>query len=247
MWIFCCGMQRSGSTLQFQLTAQLVETAGLGKRVEWVKPERFSKLRKQLAAEPSWKVFKIHVCTDKMAKEFYRDNAIGVYTYRDLRDVFVSTMRKYERSFDDLFASDFLDDCLEQYRRWTTLPHVLTAKYEEMISNLPAEVERLASHLGITLRAEVYRQIADEHSLARQKERIDETIKHGDLREGVVKGMFYNPVTNLHTNHIHEGAIGGWKEVLSREQARCIEAKAADWLIAHGYELEYEASATPNV
>ena len=42
MWIFCCGMERSGSTVQFQISAQLVEDAGLGKRVEWVKAERVS-------------------------------------------------------------------------------------------------------------------------------------------------------------------------------------------------------------
>jgi hypothetical protein len=237
MWIFCCGMQRSGSTLQFQLTARLVETAGLGRRVEWVRPGRFGQLRNRLAGEPSWKVFKIHVCSPAMAAEFRRDNATGVYTYRDLRDVFVSTMRKYARGFDELFASDFLEGCLEQYRRWTALPRVLTTRYEDMIADVPAEVERIAAHLGITLSADVYRDIAREHSLEQQRERIDEAVKSGDLREGIVKGTFYNPRTNLHTNHIHEGAVGGWKHVLADAQVERLEAKAGSWLVAHGYAL----------
>jgi len=240
MWIFCCGMQRSGSTLQFQLTARLVEVAGWGRRVEWAKPERFGKLRRQFANDPCWKVFKIHVCTDQMAKEFQRGNAMGVYTFRDLRDVIVSTMRKYELSFDKLMGGNFLDNCLEQYRRWTALPRVLTSKYEDMIANLPREVERIAGHLGVALSAETYQQIAAEHTLAQQKERIEASIKKGELREGVVKGMFYDPNTNLHTNHIHEGAVGGWKEVLSPGQAQCLEDKTADWLVAHGYELAGE-------
>lgn len=237
MWIFCCGMQRSGSTLQFQITARLVEEAGLGRRVEWVKPERFGKLRKELANEEGWKVFKIHVCTDKMAKEFKHGNAMGVYTYRDLRDVFVSTMRKYDTSFAQLYEGGFLEDCLEQYRRWTALPRVLTSKYEDMIADLPREVARIAAHLGLDLPAETYEHIANEHTLERQKERIAEAINNGALVEGVIKGMFYNPDTNLHTNHIHEGAVGGWKNVLSAAQAAQIEDEAGDWLVAHGYEL----------
>jgi hypothetical protein len=240
MWVFCCGMQRSGSTLQFQLTAHLVEAARLGRRVEWVRPGDFPNLRDQLAPEPGWKVFKIHVCTPEMAAEFNRNNAMGVHTYRDLRDVFVSTMRKYQQTFEDLMAGGFLALCLEQHQQWTGLPRVLATKYEDMIANLPAEVERLAAHLGIAVGADTCRQIAEEHSIDRQRARIEESARTGDLREGILKGMFYNPVTNLHTNHIHEGAVGAWAHVLSPAQVQRLEAEAGDWLVEHGYELAGE-------
>ncbi|MFQ5632245.1 MAG: sulfotransferase domain-containing protein, partial [bacterium] len=120
MWIFCCGMQRSGSTLQFQITAQLVEEAGLGKRVEWVKHKRFPKLRKKYAAYEGWKVFDNHTCTDAMKEEFHRQNAMGVYVFRDLRDVIVSKIRKYSQSFEQLWNVGFLDNCLQQYHNWTS-------------------------------------------------------------------------------------------------------------------------------
>ena len=243
MWVFCCGMQRSGSTLQFQLTAHLVEAVGLGRRVEWVRPGDFPNLRDQVAAEPGWKVFKIHVCTPEMAAEFHRDNAMGVHTYRDLRDVLVSTMRKYQRTFDDLMASGFLAHCLDQHQQWTALPHVLATKYEDMIANLPAEVERLAAHLGIAVSADTCRQIAEEHSIDQQRARIEESTRTGDLREGIVKGMFYNPVTNLHTNHIHEGAVGAWTQILDASQVARLESEAGDWLVAHGYELAGKGGA----
>jgi hypothetical protein len=223
--------------LQFQVTAKLVEAAGLGRRVEWVKPAQFPELRDQLAAEAGWKVFKIHVCTSEMEAEFHRNNAMGVHTYRDLRDVFVSTMRKYQRTFDQLIAGGFLALCLEQHQQWTSLPHVLTTRYEDMIADLPAEVERLAAHLGIDVSADTCRQIANEHSIDRQRARIEEAIQTGDLREGVLKGMFYNPVTNLHTDHIHEGAVGAWAHILDAAQIERLEAEAGDWLIEHGYEL----------
>lgn len=236
-------MQRSGSTLQFQLTARLVEAAGLGRRVEWAKPDQFPDFRDRLASEPGWKVFKIHVCTPEMAAEFRAGHARGVYTYRDLRDVIVSTMRKYQRSFDDLIANGFLDHCLEQHQRWTTLPRVLSTRYENMVADVPAEVERLAAHLGIAVTPGTCRQIAQEHSIDHQRTRIEEATRTGDLREGIVKGMFYNPVTNLHTNHIHEGAVGAWAQILDAAQVERLEAEAGHWLVEHGYELAGKAGA----
>jgi len=237
MWIFCCGMQRSGSTLQFQITAQLVEAAGLGKRVEWVKPELFGKLRKAHATEPGWKVFKMHVCTEKMAKEFHRQNAMGIYVYRDLRDVMVSMMRKYDMAFDALLDRGFVDDCLLQYQRWTSLPRVLVSKYETMMADLASEVERIAAHLGIALGAEQYRQIATEHGIEQQRQRIEHAKNSSNLRRGVVDSVRFDPHTNLHTNHIHEGEIGGWKKALAHEQIARLEYKGGAWLRAHGYEL----------
>ncbi|NUO78598.1 sulfotransferase domain-containing protein [candidate division KSB1 bacterium] len=237
MWIFCCGMPRSGSTLHFQMTAQIVEEAGLGRRVEWVKPKLFRELRNQYAEDASWKVFKTHYCTETMTKEFRRRNAVGLYIYRDLRDVFVSAMRKYELTFELMWQRPFLDNCLEYYETWTSLPNVMVSKYEEMMADLPAEVGRIAAHLGLQLEAGQCHQIAAAYSLERQKERIEEATHQGNLRPRTVDGPLYDPHTQLYTNHIHSGEIGGWKEVLSSEQVTRLETKAGHWLVAQGYEL----------
>ena len=236
MWIFCCGMQRSGSTLQFQITSRLVEDAGLGKRVEWTKPDRFNKLRKKYATDEGWKVFKNHNCTEKMEKEFRRQNAMGVYSYRDLRDVYVSTMRKNNVTFEQLWQVKFLEQCLRQYQQWTALPQVLTSKYETMMIDLPGEVARIAAHLGIAVDLEKCRQIAVEHDIEHQKERIEDAKRAGRLKHGYANAYF-DPDTNLHTNHIYSGAVGGWQGVLTEEQVGKIEALAGDWLVARGYAL----------
>lgn len=244
MWIFCCGMRRSGSTVQFQFTARLVEEAGLGRRVEWVRPAEFGRLRKQLAGINHWKVFKSHICTEKMAREFKRNNAMGVYIYRDLRDVFVSTMRKYNLSFDDLFARGLLQDCVRQYRLWTALPRVLVSKYEEMMAGMQTEVARIARHLGIAIDAETCARIAAEHSVEKQKERIEQARRSGNLRKGVADSLF-DPQTNLHVNHIQSGAPGGWRQILTRDQISRIEAEFGEWLAAHGYPLSCELDRIP--
>ena len=171
MWVFCCGMQRSGSTLQYQIAARLVEQAGLGQRLEWVEPGRFPELRDRYADVPGLKVFKNHVCTDAMAAEFARGNAVGIYSYRDPRDVFVSNMRKYACSFEVLWCGGFLETSLLNYRRWTGLPRVLVSRYESMIGDLPAEVQRIAAHLGIEVDAQACRRLAEEHTMEKQRQR----------------------------------------------------------------------------
>jgi hypothetical protein len=236
MWIFCCGMQRSGSTVQFQIAAQLVEEAKLGKRVEWVKAERFPELRQKYAEYPGWKVFKHHICTDEMASEFHQRTAMGVYVYRDLRDVCVSTMHKYSMTFEQLWDSGFLADCLQQFQKWTSLPRMLVSKYEEVVRDLPREVERIATHLGMSLEPQRYEQIAAEYVIAKQMQRIEDAKRAGRLQQGFADALF-DPHTNLHTNHIHSGEIGSWKEVLSADQIAVIENSAHDWLAMHGYEL----------
>src|SRR5512140_348662 len=136
-------MRRAGSTLQFQLGARLVEEAGRGGRVDWAPPQEFPALRARYAEDPGWKVFKNHVCTTAMADELLAGRAIGLYIYRDLRDVMTSAMRKYDRSFEDLWDDGVLRGCLANFERWTRLPRVLVSRYEDVIADPATEVERI--------------------------------------------------------------------------------------------------------
>lgn len=240
MWVFCCGMQRSGSTLQFQIAARLVEEAALGRRVEWVEPRKFPELRAKYANLDGWKVFKNHVCTDEMAAEFARGDAVGIYSYRDLRDVFVSNMSKYSSRFDQFWYAGFLEATLQNYQRWTRLPRVLVSRYEAMVADVPSEVGRIASHLGLSLDAEACRRIASEYSMERQKERIERFSQGGELVQGYA-GARYDPESMLHTDHIQGGRVGGWQGRLSLREVALLESAAGNWLLEHGYALSVPA------
>lgn len=243
MWIFCCGMERSGSTVQFQITAQLVEDAGLGKRVEWVKAEEFPKLLEKYDSYNDWKVLKSHRFNNEVCSEFQKNNAKAVYIYRDLRDVFVSMMRKNSLSFEQLWGSGFLDRCLSEFYKWTSLPGILVSKYEEMVADLPGEVERIALHLGLKSDPKKCQAIASDFTLERQLERIEKSKGKEALRQGYANGPHFDPHTNLHTNHIHSGEIGGWEGLLIAEQVALIENKTRNWLLAQGYELTLSTSS----
>jgi len=230
-------MMRSGSTLQFQIIAHLVEEAGLGKRLGWTPPPRFPEVREQYTDYPGWKVFKVHVCTRPMRAEFNRGNASGVYIFRDIRDVMVSAMRRQSKSFEQLWQENYIGVCLRNFYKWTRLPGVLVSKYEQMILDVPAEVSRIAAHLGIAIDDATCEKVAAEYAITKQKERIE--LFRSALAPEYQSGQdpIFDAVTLLHINHIHSGQTGEWKLVLSPSQISLIEGEARDWLVTNGYEV----------
>lgn len=241
MWIFCGGMTRAGSTLQFQLAAHLVERAGLGARVEWAPPEDFPSLKEKYVGQPGWKVWKTHSCTDDVVAEFRANNARGVYIFRDVRDVIVSQMRKHELSFDAVSEQGILSAILDNFGRWTTVGGVLVSCYEDMVEDVPEEVARIAAHLEIAVSPEETEQIASQYTVERQRNRIREAKTAGSLRRTEDGGGVYDPVSNLHLDHFFSGQSGEWRSALAPEQVALIEDRAGDWLVANGYQLSASA------
>jgi hypothetical protein len=228
-------MERSGSTVQFQIAAELVETAGMGTRIDWVPPNEFPATREKHRGRTDLLVFKNHVCTPEMAAEFARGNARGLYIYRDLRDVMVSKMRKTEAPFEALWNGNFIARCLSNFDRWTQLPGVLVSRYEEMVDDLASEVDRIAAHLGLKLSKQQREQVADRFSIERQRERISAAVSAGSMRGAF--GQKCDRHSILHSDHIHSAESGAWRDQLTRRQVALIEQLAGDWLTAHGYAI----------
>lgn len=230
---------RSGSTLQYQITARLVEEAGLGKRLDWAEPEEFPLIREQLKRDDSsWKVFKAHTCTDEMIEEFEQGNAMGVYIYRDLRDVVVSHMTKASMDLDTVFKSGFVEACLEHYQRWVQLSRLLVSQYELVVDDIAGEVNRISNHLGITLESDKIQEIANDFSIENQKARIQEFV---DMKQ--IGRHRVDPHSLLHSNHISSGKVGRWREELNQKEVWQIEKKAGSWLAEHSYPLSEPPTA----
>ena len=194
-------------------------------------------LRVKHAEYAGWKVFKCHTYTDEIGSEFDQQNAKGVYVFRDPRDVFASWIRKNSTTFEHLWRQGVLEDCLHNFQKWTSLSQVVVSKYEELITDLPAEVQRIAVHLGISLDRKEYQRIASSHTIERQQERIEESVRTSNLQQGDPNGPLFDPHTLLHTDHINSGEIGAWKGVLTPRQAALVESKARNWLISNGCEV----------
>jgi hypothetical protein len=236
MWVFCGGMHRSGSTLQFQIAATLVEDAGIGKRIEWAKPDLFPHVRDKTADLSGLKVFKSHNCTEEIIAEFEKQNAVGVYIFRDIREVTASYMRKHSARFEAILKAGLIERSLENYHRWTALNGVLISKYEEVVLDLHNEVKRIASHIGVSLPDEHYHRISEDLALDNQIQRI-KRFSRTTAKEARAGKSIFDPRTLLHLNHITSGTNGNWQNALSQEQIALIESKTANWLLRNGYKL----------
>lgn len=240
MWVFCCGMYRSASTLQFQITARLVKENQLGQQVGWIDANRFSEMRDAYANVEGLKVIKVHRCTPSIASEFMHNQAIGIYTFRDIRDVYVSSMSQRMKPFDSIWAEGFIENCLEEYSRWTQLPNVLISRYEEIIENLPKEVKRIANHIGISMDSQQYEAIAADYSLPSQQRRIEKfkqqllqiELDPNDHRELV---DYHDEENLLHLNHIASGKTERWKEHLSTQEVELVEQRVETWCAENGF------------
>lgn len=236
MWIICCGMKRSGSTLQYQIAAHLVEMTGKGTRVGWA--DTFEEVQAQHpdnTSNPRWKVYKNHNYSASMGAALTDGRAKGIYMYRDLRDVFVSFMHKQNASFERLWTRDILRELVENYAQWTQQPNVLVSRYETMMADVSGEVSRIAAHLGLTITPEEAKQIAAEYSVTKQLERIEQADNLQVSRQ--TKGVGFDRHTLLHENHISEeqGQVGQWKTALTPEQVSLIENRYGAWMKANGY------------
>lgn len=234
--------------MQFQIVCRLVEEAGIGGHIAALTAEpmvdgdlkskvldRFPDLLERHDSDPGWKVFKSHSCSPSMSALFAAGQAVGVYSFRDLRDAVVSAarMRQAPRLLSERWRLErFVETTLESCRAWTRLPRVLETKYEEMVLDLPGEVQRIAGHLGLSPGRETCERIASDLTLEKQRRRTEESRKKWPS-----SGAFFDPDTLLHTEHIGTGEIGGWRRALTPGQVAVIEERGGGWLLERGYEL----------
>lgn len=241
MWVFCCGMYRSASTLQFQITAHLVRSHQLGQQIGWIDANRFPELRSLHQNTAGLNVIKVHRCTEAIITEFNQNRAIGIYSFRDLRDVYASMMTQRMKSFEFLWQDGFLTECLDNYRCWTTQPNVLVSRYQAILEDLPAEVQRIAAHLGVAIDRQQAQQIAADFTLDIQQTRITQfrqrllasPLEPNDHREIV---DYHAEESLLHINHIGAVKPGQWQSDLSNDQVDLIERAIQAWCQENGYD-----------
>jgi hypothetical protein len=233
MLIICCGMMRSGSTLQYQLTVAILEKTGKGTGYGEIRNSNCQELLEKYSSTPM-QVVKVHQFRHlKGVKKAIADKqAKGIYSYRDIRDVTVSLMKMRKATFERLiFETREITECIRDFYNWTNLDEMLISRYEIMINNLPQEVFKIAEHLNIDISQEDTQEIADNYSIERQKKRIQKwkTSKSND--------NLYDPKSLLHANHINSGQGNQWNQILTPIQVAYLESISKEWLSLVNYPL----------
>lgn len=230
-WVFCCGMKRSGSTLQYQITKEIVESAGVGKAIGGVYRSTFNDVYDKYAEDDGLLVVKCHDYFSDMQRLSDAQKVKAIYSYRDIRDVIVSMLNATDQSFWHLMRAGFVERMLNNYQHWTTMQDVMVTQYENMVADVPAEVSKIARFLEISLDEQTSKDIAERYELKRQKERIEK----GNFPVTETGRIKPDPQSLLLHRHINSGASEQWRHALTAMQIGLIEDIAEQWMIAHKY------------
>ena len=249
MIIVCCGMPRSGSTLQFNIVWQVMESAGLGRRVDWRIGSAWERASEELAAmarEQQSHVIKIHAVPE--ALKAIADEAPHrirfAYVHRDIRDVVVSLQSKFGYSVTKAIRRIGSSVELEEWLARRPPGHVLVQDYERLLTRLPEAVGEVARFFGAELSAPEIARIAAELDInkAYARSRARKVPFEGIRRRLNFllgrKTAFADDELMLHPGHVseHRGQIGIWRERLTGNDLAAVESMF-EARIRHGFHV----------
>lgn len=240
MWIICSGMIRSGSTWQYMVASHLAEQYMGGLRFGFFDAHVIKQANRE-AIQNGPRVFKIHSMDRRLGCLLDRGEAIGIYSYRDIRDVAVSSMKKWSLSLTNLLEDGRLQYAIDADRFWKAQKRTLVQRYDLIINDPIRAVEQIAQHLGIMVPETACNELSTRYSLKRSRERC-RSLETSLIARGI-DIQRENPVdirdkfSELHWDHIQSGKNDRWRYELSLEQQQIISETFKDWLVDNRYPL----------
>lgn len=249
MLVICCGMPRSGSTLQFNIVWKVLSISRTGDKLEWRPANEWRADDAELRAAASGEKFyalKTHHPTAELKDIAQHSGAKLVYCHRDLRDVVHSMKVKFD--FSTLRAIQRVSESLE-VEKWlhefaADGGSVLAQDYARLLHDLPGSVREVEQFFGIRLSDADRDAIVAELSIDNAyKESRAKTVRFEHLRRRVGRllgrrPVFANEALMLHPRHVseHKGQIGVWRDNLSARELSEIENAFGERL-SQGFEL----------
>ena len=249
MYVFCCGMHRSGSTWQYLVASHLIETKKAGRRLGVMNhEEEFAAFdRSSRPAPGDWLVLKMHTPRQAFADALAAGRALGIYSYRDLRDVVFSLIQMHESTFDEfVLKKNGLPPLIESDKFWRAQPGTLIQSYAEITQQPAASVQAIAQHVQVPLAAGEAEQLAQQFSLEENKKRAETFAEERKKPRLFKKQRSFDPNTLIHWNHIQNAKNGRWRDDATPEQLQHLARLCGPWLIEHGFEKSLDWAAQGN-
>lgn len=236
MIVIANGMLRSGSTLQYNIAASVLETTRLVKRSGFMGGFAERDVREtldSLKAAHFWAIVKTH--EPPLERAFYDSNVRVLFSYRDVRDIAASIRKKWGYPFERILSD--IDAMIEIERQFDEIPNVLTQPYELLYENLPEATMQLSAFFGVELPPNALETIVNQNSIA-----PDGRVTAA--RPGLIKSLsrlfgreVHDRRTLLHGDHISEsrGRAGDWQSQFSPDEVDTLSDRYANWLLSHAY------------
>lgn len=239
MLIICCGMPRSGSTWQYQITSELVEKFGSGRRIGFLPAEAFLESTYVNTPANELLVLKCHqyhpyygqLCEGGLAK--------AIYGFRDIREVVLSIAWKLGKSIPETIRSDALQQAIDSYYRWTTTPNTMIQRYEVFTSQPEKAILEISTHIGLTISENDASQVSLKYSKGANQNFVDE-FKDSLQTQGIElkkNQVMYDQHSLLHWDHIRPETALKWQD-LGPEILKELSLVVQQWLIDAGLEKD---------
>src|SRR5260370_8564783 len=149
--ILCCGMIRSASTVQYQVIVDLVRRNGLGQSIGFADRQSVPEVLQKLETVVGLAVAKTHEVFPEFDALIQQDMVSLLYTFRDLRAVALSVMRKREIPFAHVIGRNgWLDTAVESSMHWLSIPGVCVSRAADIVLSLPPQLTNRPAFLPLT-------------------------------------------------------------------------------------------------
>ena len=155
--IICGGMIHSGATLHHEIVSVLLGS----KRPLQLGLLDASKLNTMPEADgPTLAICQTEGWPEAFSSAFENGRAVGIYSFRDLRDVAALATTRSNLTFDRLWTEGVLHRAIDVCEKWMRAPEIISSKYEIFAHKISREVTRIAEMLQTELtRADLERVV----------------------------------------------------------------------------------------
>lgn len=239
MLIVCCGMIRSGSTLQYNLVRSLVEATASGVGEGFInEPLRDHRLRRW-CWDKAWHVVKMHRIVDWMLEEQARKSIRFFFCHRNLHDVAASAKRKFGISSLEIWQR--IDEAIVTQRHLQGSAEAQVQRYTELTGDPPVSLAAIAKFLDLPLSDQVRSEIVTSCSLD-SAQKIQAAVCDMMSARGITAGKeekisIFDQTTLLHHNHIssNRGRDDAWHSDLTAIDLHMIDSRYRQWLLSEDY------------
>ena len=163
--IVCCGMKRSGSTLQFNMVQEILRHAARDfENLKYIQGDRLADVIED-AKTSQTALFKCHDLPEVIALD--APKKLLLYTVRDPRDAYLSCKNKWGKGPGQL--PELMAKFASNYQLARNVDHILIQRYEDFFGQEQKAIREIATFLGIDIDATAASAIADRLSIQAAK------------------------------------------------------------------------------